>query len=153
MDYNLPEEVEKRAMQEDPIVMYLIIKESLGMSAGKTAAQCSHAACSLVQNYFLQKENIRGAIQSGLDILYDFGFTEESFIMMQEWFKGSYRKVVLRASDGEFEKVKNLYQEKCVVIIDNGLTEIAAGSETCIGLFPQRKSQRDKVIKRLQALK
>ena len=43
-DPQTPENVETRASQEDPIIMYLIVKESLNMSAGKTAAQCAHAS-------------------------------------------------------------------------------------------------------------
>jgi peptidyl-tRNA hydrolase len=43
-DRNSPEAIAARAAQPDPIVMYLIVKESLGMSIGKTAAQCAHAS-------------------------------------------------------------------------------------------------------------
>ena len=49
-DHNSPEAVANRANQEDPIVMYLIVRESLGMGMGKTAAQCAHASQMLLLN-------------------------------------------------------------------------------------------------------
>ena len=43
-DHETPEAVSSRAEQKDPIVMYLVVHESLNMSIGKTAAQCAHAS-------------------------------------------------------------------------------------------------------------
>lgn len=40
-----------------------------------------------------------------------------------------------------------------VLVVDAGLTEIPSGSETVIGLWPMRKSQVPKTVKRLQVLK
>src|SRR5271169_2745201 len=56
-DNQSPEAVEARALQEDPIVMYLIVHESLNMGMGKTAAQCAHASQMLTLEYFDIKEN------------------------------------------------------------------------------------------------
>ena len=65
----------------------------------------------------------------------------------------SFRKVVLRASDKEWVKLKEEFNGSMVLVIDAGLTEIPSGSETVIGLFPMRKSQCSKTIQRLQVLK
>ena len=71
---------------------------------------------------------------------------------MEEWLNSSFRKVVLRAKDKEWDKIK----EACpnhVVVVDAGLTEIPAGSETVIGLWTMHKSERPKIIQKLQVLK
>lgn len=113
--------------------MYLVVRESLGMSIGKTAAQCAHAS------QMLQLE-------------YDSGSGEDISRVFQEWLQSSFRKVVLKADDKEWEKVK----AECpnhVVVRDAGLTEIAAGSETVIGIWPMRRSERPKILTKLQVLK
>lgn len=38
-----PAAVEARKNQEDPWVLYLIVRESLNMTPGKLVAQCGHA--------------------------------------------------------------------------------------------------------------
>lgn len=139
-DPDSPEAVLNRSSQEDPIVMYFIVKESLNMSIGKTAAQCAHASQMLLLKYFnLQNKDLTKSEIEQVDIFDD-------------WLDSSFRKVVLRADDKEFEKVKTECKNK-VVVKDNGLTEIAAGSETVIGLMPIYKSKAPKCIKRLQVLK
>jgi PTH2 family peptidyl-tRNA hydrolase len=123
-DRNSPEAIAARAAQPDPIVMYLIVKESLGMSIGKTAAQCAHASQMLQLRFQeMDQERICGwKVPANMDIF-------------KEWLDTSFRKVVLRAKDKEWDKIK----AECVnhiVVVDAGLTEIAAGSETVIGLWP-----------------
>lgn len=145
VDFDSPEEVEKRKSQEDPIVMYLIVRESLNMGVGKIAAQCAHASQMLAFKY----TNAVGWTEA-LD--FDYPPEEEIF---SEWLKGSFRKVVLKADDKEWEKLKKEYEgNKFVVhVIDAGLTEVPSGSETVIGLWPMKKSQAPKVVKKLQVLK
>lgn len=139
-DPNSPEAILKRYSQEDPIIMYLVVKESLNMSVGKTAAQCAHASQMLLLKYF-ELQN-KGGSKSEI----------EQIDIFDDWLDSSFRKVVLRADDKEFEKVKEECDNK-VVVTDIGLTEVAAGSETVIGLMPVYKSQVPKCIKRLQVLK
>ena len=50
-DHTSPEAIVARKDQEDPIVMYLIVRESLNMSIGKTAAQVGHAVQMLHLKY------------------------------------------------------------------------------------------------------
>lgn len=166
-DYDTPEEREKRATQEDPIVMYLIVRESLDMSIGKTAAQTAHASQMLTLKYFDLKE-LSTSIQRQMNPIINsppegeelaklkaaYAHISRPISIMGEWLQGSFRKVVLRASDKEWDKISNqLTDYMGVMVVDAGLTEIAAGSETVIGLWPMRKSQRPKIIQRLQVLK
>lgn len=46
-----PESVKARAEQEDPIVLYFIVRKDLNMSMGKTAAQVAHASQMILLNY------------------------------------------------------------------------------------------------------
>lgn len=156
-DHNSPEAAEARANQEDPIVMYLVVRESLGMSAGKLAAQCGHAVGMLDRKYDKQIAVIEGHI----DPVYGPPDDLESRIpervkaaltIWDEWDNTSFRKVVLTADEKEWEKLKALDVPK-VIVVDAGLTEIAPNSETVIGLWPMRKSERPKLVKRLQVLK
>ena len=146
-DFNSEEATIARRDQEDPIVMYLIVRESLGMSMGKTAAQCAHASQMLQLRFNeLEMEDLAYKLNR-VDFL-----RKEIF---QEWIETSFRKVVLKADDKEWRKVKGSFVEGVtrITVVDAGLTEIAAGSETVIGLWPMRKSEVPKVIKRLQVLK
>jgi peptidyl-tRNA hydrolase, PTH2 family len=128
---------------EDPIVMYLVVRESLNMSIGKTAAQCAHAS-QMLQLKFNVLERKFYTDQDFLHRIYTF----------RAWLDSSYRKVTLKADDKEWARVKNeILEEDRVIVVDAGLTEIAPGSETCVGLWPMKKSQVPKIIKRLQILK
>lgn len=158
-DYDTPEEREKRASQEDPIVMYLIVHETLGMSIGKTAAQCAHASQMLTLKYFEMKDSSR-VIQRQMKEIGATDFLKAEYVklavpisIMGEWMNSSFRKVVLRASTKEWVKLKEEFKDSMVMVVDAGLTEIPSGSETVIGLWPMRKSQVPKTVKRLQVLK
>lgn len=166
-DYDSAEAREERASQEDPIVMYLIVHESLNMSIGKTAAQAAHAAQMLTLKYFSMKEtsiSLQKRMQPLLNAppeANEMAKLKAAYIEMSrplsifgEWLNSSFRKVVLRASDKEWAKLKEEFKDhNMVMVVDAGLTEIAAGSETFIGLWPMRKSQRPKLVQRLQVLK
>lgn len=166
-DHQTPEAVEMRAEQEDPIVMYLIVHESLNMSTGKTAAQCAHASQMLTLKYFEMKElssSIQKRMQPVLNTPPEGDHMErlkttyttmaKPISIMGEWLNSSFRKVVLRANDKEWAKLKEEFKyPNMVIVVDAGLTEIPSGSETVLGLWPMRKSQRSQSISRLQVLK
>jgi len=143
IDYNSPEKVSQRVNQEDPIIMYLIVRESLNMSIGKTAAQVGHA----VQMLHLKYEEEHQSWLSGWTCNVD------QVKIFQEWLDTSFRKVVLKADDREFAKVQKELPNDIVLVTDAGLTELAPQTDTVIGVFPMRKSEVPKVIKRLQVLK
>lgn len=128
--------MDSSAPQDDPLVMYLIVNEDLNMSIGKTSAQTAHGSQLIMMDYFT-------------DIAHkDY---KSHHINMQAWFDSSYRKVVLKADKKEFAKLKEL-QEKHILIVDAGLTELEPGSETCIAFWPMRKGLAPKIIKKLQVL-
>jgi len=141
-DHNSPEAVAKRANQEDPIIMYLIVRESLGMSIGKTAAQCAHAS----QMLQLKFNDLEKELYTDLDFL-------NTIYIFRNWLNSSFRKVVLKADDKEWIKLKSDLEKYDVIVVDAGLTEIISGSETVIGLWPMYKSKVGKLVKRLQVLK
>ncbi len=135
--YNNPESVKVRKEQEDPWIMYLIVRDSLGMSPGKTAAQVGHAVGMLYEHrrtlFMYSPEN--------------YG-NQKKF---DSWKRDSFRKVVLKAKDKQWEKLKDkLY---CFVVRDAGLTEVDPGSETVIGVWPMKKSERINILRKLQTLK
>ena len=145
-DHNSPEAIAVRANQEDPIIMYLIVRETLNMSAGKIAAQCAHAAQMLLLKYF---DFVL------LDLTSDNRlppFSRETAELFKEWLDGSFRKIVLKADDKEWIKIKDQLSDKIVVVIDAGLTQVNPGTLTVIGVYPEYKSKCHKLIKRLQVL-
>ncbi len=145
IDHDSKEEIEKRKSQEDPIVMYLIVRESLQMSVGKIAAQCAHASLMVYLDYQKQCSNYS-----------TFGENEEEFkrrVNMTAWLNSSFRKVVLRADDREFAKLEaNLPGDSFVTVIDAGLTQLQPNTKTVIGVYPMYKSEAPKIIKKLQVL-
>jgi peptidyl-tRNA hydrolase len=160
-DYDSSEEVDKRKSQEDPIIMYLIVRESLNMSIGKAAAQCAHASQMLQLKYNQMSseaaqiaadsyKELPEEVEINNDNRYDSLFPK--IMIFEEWLSSSFRKVVLKADDKEFAKVKEAFENSMVLVINAGLTQVLTGSETCIGLFPMKKSEAPKIIKRLQLL-
>lgn len=126
----------KKMNEEDPIVMYFVVRESLEMSKGKVAAQCAHAAQMIVLKYVQEicKTN-----------------TEASNVFYL-WLHSSFRKVVLKADEKEWGKLKKL-SEMQEIVVDAGLTEVKPNSETVMVFWPVAKSRANKLIKKLQVLK
>jgi len=140
-DHDSPEAVAARANQEDPIIMYLIVRVSLEMSVGKIAAQCGHAVGMLESKFNeLDRQGFSGWHEPGDLAIY------------QHWKNNSFRKVVLAGKEKDWEKLKASILQR-VVVVDAGLTEITPGSETVIGLWPMHKSQAPKAVQRCQVLK
>lgn len=119
--------------------MYLVVRESLGMSPGKVAAQVEHAV------QMLMREWLPDARRALTEREYDLR------ALAREWDRGEYGKVVLRASDAEFVKVQ-LEHGEFFLVVDNGHTEVAPRTETVIGLWPMRKSSRGRTLRRLRLL-
>jgi PTH2 family peptidyl-tRNA hydrolase len=144
--YDRPDLLDLRKGQEDPIILYIVVRESLNMGSGKIGAQIGHGVGMFVGRYH--------ELADGLDHqLWAKDFVEEAtrkVLITHDWLHSSYRKAVLKADDKEWEKLK---QELDVFLVkDAGLTEVDPGSETVLVLWPMRKSERPKLVKRLQAL-
>ncbi|KAF8350239.1 peptidyl-tRNA hydrolase PTH2-domain-containing protein [Amanita rubescens] len=100
---------------EDEYKLVLVVRSDLGMSAGKIAAQCSHATLACYKT--MQNTNLKA---------------------LREWERSGETKVALRCSD-EKELLAlqaraqslNLYTRS---IQDAGRTQIAAGSRTVLGI-------------------
>lgn len=147
-DPNSPEAVAARADQDDPIIMYLIVRESLNMSIGKTAAQCAHASQMILLKYMEFKD------LEANDSIELPPFSREAFDLIDKWLKTSFRKVVLKSDEKEWIKLKdNLSYKSYVTVTDAGLTELMPGTDTVLGVIPMYKSQAPKIIKKLQVLK
>lgn len=147
-DHESTEAAHARAKQENPIIMYLIVRESLNMSIGKTAAQCGHASQMLILKFFEENKNLAFMC----DVAYDNYLQYKD--IFAAWLKTSFRKVVLKADEKEWVKVKDAFSGYSkVVVVDAGLTELQPNTETVIGLMPMYKDQVPKVIKKLQVLK
>ena len=126
--------------KEDPLCMYLIVRqdEDIFMTPGKLAAQVGHAVESLTDEYYQSKNMI------------SISAFERCGIYVA-WRKENRRKVVLQADNKEWEKIKQEYPD-CQIIIDAGYTCLEPNTPTVIGIWPMRKSQRSKTLKRLRTL-
>lgn len=141
-----------RDHQDDPLVMYLIVRETVTMGVGKTASQCAHASQMLQLKYSdLIEETINNIYKTALeDIPQEI---LDKLNVFDKWVNSSFRKVVLKADDKEWAKLKLEFKDSMVLVVDSGLTEVSPNTETVIGLWPMYKSQVPKVVQRLQALK
>jgi peptidyl-tRNA hydrolase len=164
-----PKQVELRKGQGDPLIMYLVVRESLGMSAGKIGAQCGHATDMILLKYLreggvLPPEDGQAPFpkEETEDTYFGDSLIEamvqarmERHKLYYDWLQTSFRKVVLTADDKEWSKVQHAGQDglSFVIVRDAGLTEVASGSETVMGIWPMYKSLAPKVIKKLQVLK
>ncbi len=114
------------------IVMYILINKELRAlmkNKGKIAAQAAHSAVKA--SHYAQNE-------------------DQYKVWWLKWFKGSYPKIVVKASRYEMEQLMNKYPNVLAYTKDEGRTVIPKGSLTSIAFFPMPK---DKVPEELQGLK
>lgn len=130
-------------MSVNPYVMYLIVRESLAMSPGKLAAQCGHAVMMMMDDYHLHTKPLEGGSEWARGLCNT----------MREWLTTDYTKIVLRADDAEWDKLKkSLAPHPFVVVEDRGYTEVPANTETVMALWPMRKNERPSILRRLRLL-
>jgi peptidyl-tRNA hydrolase len=132
--------------EKDPLVMYLVIRESLDMSQGKISIQTGHATMLITLAYMKEMSEAR--------FVSDLGYSDR-LNLFDKWLKTAYRKISLTADEKEWHKVQESFVEGHTrfTVVDCGLTEVPTGSETVMVIWPMYKSQRPKAIKRLQSLK
>lgn len=130
----------------DPIVMYTVVRRRLNMSAGKVGGQCQHAMDYVGRDVEMLT---RLDIRSGLHLT---GPERDRLSIFREWQATvSHTKVILGATDEEFAQVK-VENPRFFLVIDSGRTEIAPNSETCLALWPMRKSDRSPLLQVLRPL-
>ncbi|KAK9453518.1 putative aminoacyl-tRNA hydrolase [Dipodascopsis uninucleata] len=111
--------------------MVLVVRTDLGMSKGKVAAQCSHAAVGCY----------RIALNKAPNYLSKWAFLGQAKITLQAH------------SELELNELKALASKAGLVNIlihDAGRTQIAAGSATVLGIGPGPASIIDKVTGKLK---
>src|ERR1700722_13791760 len=78
----------------------------------------------------------------------------KKIVIMKDWLNSGIRKVVLSADVHEWEKIMDHFDiGHIVVVCDAGLTQLEPGTNTVIGVWPIKKSDQPKCLKRLQVLK
>jgi len=138
---------ERQTSPEHVVVQYFIIRSSLKLSGGKPAAQVGHAEMFFMEAYY----DLRRFLEHTHTTRSKSGAVEK-VTLIREWRAGEYGKITLAASDEEFEELKDRYGTDFLVI-DNGHTQVAPKTETCLGLWPMRKSQRCELLKSLKPLR
>lgn len=118
---------------DDPFIQYIVVRETLNMSPGKIGAQVGHA------------------IMLFMECKYGISGTPGDLDDEMTWRHTGYTKILKRADDKEFERLKQEHQPSFVAV-DLGRTEVPAGSETVMALWPMRKSAQSKTLKRLRLL-
>lgn len=129
----------------NPIVMYIIVREELGMSIGKCCAQVGHAVQAALIHYFKAL-----AIDAKLHCLPQNEIDHTK--LTTDWLANGSTKVILRADEKEWLGLKTEFSKDIFVVRDNGKTELEPGTETVMSMMPMRKSGVSKSIKRLQLL-
>jgi peptidyl-tRNA hydrolase len=107
----------------DPLVLYTVVRTSLKLVGGKIGAQCQHAYDYLTRHRELLKEKESRTEEE-----------ERLLALFAVWrFTPEHAKVVLGASDAQFEQVKR-EEPLHFVVTDLGFTQVAPNTETCLAL-------------------
>jgi len=111
----------------------IIVRKDLKMGSGKLAAQVAHAA-------ILSSEKARN----------------RNIELLKGWFEGGQPKIVLKVNSLEdLEKINKLGQFNnlpTAIVRDAGLTQLEAGTATCVGIGPAPEYLIDKITGGLKLL-
>ncbi|MEK6957407.1 MAG: peptidyl-tRNA hydrolase Pth2 [archaeon] len=110
----------------------IIVRKDLNMSAGKIAAQSSHASLGAYEKTMREKPK-----------------------WVEEWKESGQAKIVLKVNSKKellemFEKLKKLFPT--ALIKDAGRTQIEAGEPTAIAIGPVPEAEINKFTKDLKLL-
>ena len=109
----------------------LIVREDLGMSPGKLAAQCAHASIG--------------------------AWKRSGRIARSVWSIEGEKKVVLKVKNEkkllELESKAKKMKLPCFLVRDAGRTELPEGTITCLGIGPAKEKVIDKITGSLPLLK
>ncbi|MCI4349475.1 MAG: peptidyl-tRNA hydrolase Pth2 [Thermoplasmata archaeon] len=113
--------------------MALIVRAELRLTSGKAAVQVAHAAVQLAE---LASRRSRDAFDA--------------------WQKGGAKKIALQASTleamEELERKARSMGIPAIMVEDAGLTEVAPGTRTVLGLGPARSEELDRITGSLDLL-
>jgi peptidyl-tRNA hydrolase, PTH2 family len=111
----------------------IVVRKELGMGTGKLAAQVAHAAVMAVEITKMRNLN-----------------------WFNSWFKAGQAKVVVKVETlGELLEIRKHAESLRLTVAeiqDRGLTQIPAGTVTCIGIGPGPSGLIDKVTNHLKLL-
>jgi peptidyl-tRNA hydrolase, PTH2 family len=111
----------------------IVVRRDLRMGIGKTAAQVAHAA-------------VLGAERT----------KQFNPVWFQRWFESGQAKVVVKVqSFEELTSLRKVAEDLSLIVVqveDRGLTQIPAGTTTCIAIGPAPAEFLDKVTSRLKLL-
>ena len=120
-------------MSSEDVKQVIVVRKDLKMSKGKTAVQVAHASLSAAE--IAKKEN--GEI-------------------FQKWKAHGQAKIAVKVSSlTELLKVKDMVNDLNLpffIVEDRGLTQIEAGTITCLGIGPVFSSKIDRITKELKLL-
>lgn len=109
----------------------IVVRSDLEMSAGKIAAQCSHASVSSIDS--ASKKTVAA------------------------WKKEGQKKIIVQAkTEKELFELKakcSKHKIPCSLVIDAGLTELIPGTATALGIGPDKEEKINKITGSLPLLK
>lgn len=122
-----------RSLSEFRYKQVIVFRSDLRLSKGKTAAQAGHAAVSAA-------EEARKHRRKWFD----------------EWLDEGQRKIAVKVkSEKEMSQLETAAKELGLpnaLIVDRGLTEIPAGTVTCLGIGPAPAEKVDRLTGKLPLL-
>ncbi len=129
---------------EEGCKLVLVVRTDLKMGPGKKCAQCAHATIGAYEKIYAlsrsQQVEIAGHYGSIID----------------DWNRTGTTKVAVKADSAEaLRRLESTALKRNIVtylVIDEGRTQIAAGSMTVLALGPDRKSVMDELTGDLKLL-
>ncbi|XP_050092139.1 uncharacterized protein LOC126575473 [Anopheles aquasalis] len=125
-----------RCGRGDPLKMVLVVRTDLGLKKGKIASQCAHAAVMCCMRAATGGKDARQQLDS--------------------WLAQGQPKIVLKV-DGSEELHLLTHRATAAGVIaelvrDAGRTQVASGTETVLGLGPERSEVIDSLVGDLKLL-
>lgn len=136
----------------------IIARKDLNMSAGKLAAQVSHASMAFLTNMLKESDLVKMSRRKRPFYYLELELDSDLY---DEWLNGSFTKIVCQAKNkNQIMKAVTIAQELGLVegkdyflIRDNCLTELEPEDEdgrtlTCIGFIPMDNSIVEQISKK-----
>ena len=123
---------------------YYIVDATLGMRKGKIGAQCAHGA--LLADLIYQRLALLASRDEG-----DSTSRLEANLYCK-WFEDEMTKIVLKGNPEILAKATDEFGRMAALVVDNGHTEIPAGSQTVIVLPIMLKEDAPDWVKELKLL-